>query len=309
MMKYAVTAQNLQKSYGKLQAVAGIDFAIAKGEYFGMLGPNGAGKTTTVAMIYCFLPVDGGFLQVLDMDVHTSARQIKARLGVVPQENNLDEELTVLGNLLVYASYFGIDRETAGRRADAQLDFFELTAKRDVGVEALSGGMKRRLTIARAMMNEPEILVLDEPTTGLDPEARHYIWQHLKALKKNGLTLLLTTHYLEEASQLCDRIIIMDEGRILEEGKPGELVLKHVGTTVLEVGLPQALHEKYLAALKHAIRGYLIIGSTLYLYPAKDMETVLEILRQHPEVDTLTQRPANLEDVFLKLTGRRFGSA
>ncbi|MCR3921536.1 MAG: ATP-binding cassette domain-containing protein [Firmicutes bacterium] len=308
-MELAIEALSLQKRYAEVQAVAGINLQIARGEYFGMLGPNGAGKTTTVAMIYCFLPIEGGELYVLDMDVRKQARAIKARLGVVPQENNLDEELTVLENLLIYASYFGIDRQTATKRALAQLEFFELTAKQHVDVEALSGGMKRRLTIARAMMNEPDILILDEPTTGLDPEARHYIWQHLKQLKKTGLTLLLTTHYLEEASQLCDRIVVLDEGRILEEGQPAALITQHVGATVIEATLPQREHDSLLQTVQALLNGYMVIGETLYLHPGYNITTVLAKVQEHSKVETLTQRPANLEDVFLKLTGRRFGGA
>lgn len=308
-MKYAVWAQQLKKAYGSLEAVAGIDLSIASGEYFGILGPNGAGKTTTVAMIYCFLPLDGGSLQVLEMDVFNNARAVKARIGVVPQENNLDPELTVLENLVVYASYFGIPREAAVVRAREQLEFFGLTAKEAVDVEALSGGMKRRLTIARAMMNKPEILILDEPTTGLDPEARHFIWQHLKSLKKQGLTLILTTHYLEEASQLCDRLVIMDEGRILVEGKPAELVTRFVGQHVLEVGLPQSLHQDLLATVKNLVGSHLVIGDTLYLHPGANMDETATKVREFRGMESLLQRPANLEDVFLKLTGRRFGQS
>lgn len=307
-MHSAVEASNLLKNYGNLRAVDNIDLSIPAGEYFGILGPNGAGKTTTVAMIYCFLPIDGGTLHVLGKNTETESRQIKAQLGVVPQENNLDMELSVLENLVVYASYFGIRGELARTRALEQLDFFGLTAKKDTEVEQLSGGMKRRLTIARAMMNNPSVLILDEPTTGLDPEARHHIWQHLKHLKKQGLTMILTTHYLEEASQLCDRIIVMDEGKILEAGIPAELVVKHVGTQVVEVGLDKEVHSLLLNQLRPHIHSSLSIGDTLYLYPGKHIENALRVTRAFPGIDSLLQRPANLEDVFLKLTGRRFGS-
>jgi lipooligosaccharide transport system ATP-binding protein len=308
-LEYAVLAKQLTKNYGELQAVAGIDLAIPRGEYFGILGPNGAGKTTTVAMIYCFLPVSRGSLQVLGHDTDRDARLIKARLGVVPQENNLDLELTVMENLVVYASYFGIPRQTATQRGQEQLDFFELNAKRDVSVNSLSGGMKRRLTIARAMMNQPDILILDEPTTGLDPEARHYIWQHLKSLKKNGLTLILTTHYLEEASHLCDRLVVMDEGKILEQGAPAELVERIIGPQVLEVTLPQPAHKPLLEILGRHIRGHLAIGETLYLHTDGAGEDILHRVKQATQVEAYLQRPANLEDVFLKLTGRRFAGA
>lgn len=303
----AVEAISLRKNYGPLRAVDDIDFSIEHGEYFGILGPNGAGKTTTVGMVYCFLPVDGGTLTVLGMDTQNSRRAIKSRLGVVPQENNLDLELSVLDNLVVYASYFGIPKKTARDRALEQLEFFGLSAKRDVEVESLSGGMKRRLTIARAMMNKPELLILDEPTTGLDPEARHNIWQHLKNLKKEGLTLILTTHYLEEASRLCDRILIMDEGRILEEGAPFALMDKHIGAQVLEAALDKECHPELIQAAGDQLRGHLTIGETLYLHPAGSMAELARRVRDFPGVERLTERPANLEDVFLKLTGRRFG--
>ncbi|MDW7649894.1 MAG: ABC transporter ATP-binding protein [Bacillota bacterium] len=307
-MENAVEAHNLQKRYGSLTAVDNIDFTIPAGEYFGILGPNGAGKTTTVAMIYCFLPADGGTLHVLGHDTRTHTRRIKAGLGVVPQENNLDLELTVLENLIVYASYYGIRRDVAHTRAREQLDFFGLTTKMNTEVEELSGGMKRRLTIARAMMNKPSVLILDEPTTGLDPEARHHIWQHLKHMKRTGLTLVLTTHYLEEASQLCDRIIIMDEGRILEEGKPADLIKKHIGTQVLEAGIAREEHESLLNTTRPYVRGHLSIGETLYIHPGDHTQKALTAVRHFPGVESLVQRPANLEDVFLKLTGRRFGS-
>jgi lipooligosaccharide transport system ATP-binding protein len=308
IVKYAVEAENLYKAYGDLIAVDHIHFAISNGEYFGILGPNGAGKTTTVAMIYCFLPVDGGVLRVLNFNTLTQPRDIKARLGVVPQENNLDLELTVLENLIIYASYFGIDKAVATKRAMEQLDFFGLSAKKDTEVEKLSGGMKRRLTIARALMNNPDVLILDEPTTGLDPEARHHIWQHLRHLKKSGLTLILTTHYLEEASQLCDRIIIMDEGKILDEGPPRDLVSRHVGVLVYEAGISKENQPALLATLSNQIQSYLSIGDTLYLHPGTNAPQVLQALQNDPLVETLLQRPANLEDVFLKLTGRRFGN-
>lgn len=308
MMDYAVEAKNLYKAYGDLTAVDHVNFTIPNGEYFGILGPNGAGKTTTVAMIYCFMPVDSGILRVLNFDATTQPRDIKARLGVVPQENNLDLELTVLENLIVYASYFGINKAVAAKRAMEQLDFFDLSAKKNTEVEKLSGGMKRRLTIARALMNNPDVLILDEPTTGLDPEARHHIWQHLRHLKKTGLTLILTTHYLEEASQLCDRIIIMDEGKILDEGPPRDLVSRHVGALVYEAGILKENQPALLAVLSKQIQGSLSIGDTLYLHPGENAPEVLRSLQKYPLVETLLQRPANLEDVFLKLTGRRFGN-
>jgi lipooligosaccharide transport system ATP-binding protein len=303
-----VTAHQLKKYFGSLPAVDGINFTISSGECFGILGPNGAGKTTTVAMIYCFLPVGSGKLTVLGKDVRYHSREVKGYLGVVPQENNLDPELTVLGNLLIYASYFGIPRHIALERALKQLDFFGLTVKKDEAVEKLSGGMKRRLTIARGLMNDPDILILDEPTTGLDPEARHYIWQHLKHLKQGGLTVILTTHYLEEASQLCDKLIIMDAGKILEQGAPVALVSRHAGEQTVQVGIPQEYRGQLLDTAGPLPRGHLFIGDTAYLFPGDAVQEVMERISGMPQISYRIQRPANLEDVFLKLTGRGFGS-
>ncbi len=303
-----VGASKLKKFFGSLAAVDSIDFSIEAGQCFGILGPNGAGKTTTVAMIYCFLPISSGTLTVLGQDVKYHARSIKGRLGVVPQENNLDTDLTVLDNLLLYASYFGIPRAQAKKRALAQLEFFGITSKKHEEVEKLSGGMKRRLTITRGLINNPEILILDEPTTGLDPEARHYIWQHLKHLKKNGLTIILTTHYLEEASQLCDNLLIMDNGKILEHGSPQELVAKHAGEQVVQVGIPIKLRDEILTVSGKLQLGHLFIGETAYLFPGDSVEELMVRLNKIPEISYRMQRPANLEDVFLKLTGRGFGS-
>jgi len=299
-----VEAQKLQKKYNGFEAVAGIDFHIHRGECFGILGPNGAGKTTVVAMIYCFNPISGGKLTVLGNDVTVDTRSIKTRLGVVPQENNLDLELTVRENLLVYASYYGIRRSEAHKRAEELLHFFSLSTKADQEVDRISGGMKRRLTIARGLIHTPEILILDEPTTGLDPQSRRLIWEHLRQLKNKGLTLILTTHYLEEASQLCDELIIMDQGIILEQGKPLDLIQKQVGAKVVEVEINLEHSQALVHTLEHLISGYQLAGNTIYLYITEDETEAVKIISSCKHVHTYRLRPSNLEDVFLKLTGR-----
>jgi lipooligosaccharide transport system ATP-binding protein len=233
----AVLGRALRKSYDGRVAVDGVDFEVPAGTCFGFLGPNGAGKTTTMKMIYGLATVDGGELRVLGMNVATQRREVKALLGVVPQETNLDGEFTVLENLLVQASYFGIGREAATERAQRLLEFTQLAERAGDRIEVLSGGMKRRLLIARALINEPEIVVLDEPTTGLDPQARLAVWRALEELQEQGTTLLLTTHYMEEAARLCDRLVIMDLGRIVAEGEPGELMREHGAETLEDVFL------------------------------------------------------------------------
>ncbi len=299
-----VSAERLSKSYGEIQAVKEIDFSIYAGQCFGILGPNGAGKTTTVAMLYCFLPLSGGTLTVLGMDVRHSQREIKKRLGIVPQENNLDQELTVIENLVIYAGYFDIKKKDAQERALELLSFFNLRDKKDVDVEHLSGGMKRRLALARGLINTPDILILDEPTTGLDPEARHMIWQHLRLLKQQGLTIVLTTHYLDEASHLCDHLFIIDQGEIIERGAPKDLVEKHIGRFVLELELPPDKQQQVLEQIEPHINGHQLLGSTLFLYMDDENPPLVGRLQQYPFIFYQLQRPANLEDVFLKLTGR-----
>ncbi len=306
-MEPIVIARDLQKSYGDFQAVKGINFKIYPGQCFGILGPNGAGKTTTVSMLYCFLPITAGRLEVLGMDVNNYPREIKGKLGVVPQDNNLDLELTVLENLLLYASYFDIKKAAAKERALELLAFFNLLEKRDVDVEQLSGGMKRRLALARGLINSPEILILDEPTTGLDPEARHIIWQHLRLLKQQGLTIVLTTHYLEEASQLCDYLFIIDQGKIIAEGSPEVLVEKHIGKHVIELELSEEKHRLILEELNTSIKGHQLLGSTLFLYLYDEGQALVSKLQQYPFISYQLLRPANLEDVFLKLTGKGLG--
>ncbi|NLI13700.1 MAG: ATP-binding cassette domain-containing protein [Peptococcaceae bacterium] len=303
-MEPVVTAKNLVKKYNGKAAVKGINFSVKERECFGILGPNGAGKSSIAKMIYCFSPVTQGDLCILGMGVREKQRSIKEGLGVVPQENNLDTELTVIENLLVYGSFFKIPARTVREKSEEMLEFFELLEYKNEKVDKLSGGMKRRLTIARALINSPQIMILDEPTTGLDPQARHLVWQRLRRLKEQGVTLLLTTHYMDEAEHLCDRLVVIDEGVILEEGRPQELVHKHIGNDVLEIGRGAEIAGEILKVGQHEIKGYKIIGDMLFVYPA-DSQTLIDKLR--PFSDGFSHqmlRHANLEDVFLKLTGK-----
>jgi lipooligosaccharide transport system ATP-binding protein len=299
-----ICAESLVKEYNGKKAVRGIAFNVFKGECFGFLGPNGAGKSTTVRMITCTSPLSGGRLTVLGMDVSASPREIKRRIGVVPQENNLDIDLTVLENLLVYAGFFAIPAVHAKQKSLELLEFFGLQEHAKDKVNNLSGGMKRRLTIARALVNEPEILVLDEPTTGLDPAARHLVWQRLRRLQKGGVTLLITTHYMDEAASLCSRLLIIDEGKVIEEGRPDNLIEKHTGSTVIELGQGAALAEAVAGSLGGFLRGHMVVGDTLYLFPL-DSDAVSRELRRLPHSFSYQMsRQATLEDVFLKLTGK-----
>lgn len=303
-MEPVISARGLVKAYNGKQAVKAIHFQVQPRECFGLLGPNGAGKSSTVKMIYGFSPVTAGTLLVLGLDVGKKAREIKRKLGVVAQDNNLDPDLTVLDNLLVYASFFDISSRQALPRALELLDFFGLSEQQREKVDFLSGGMKRRLTIARALINSPEILLLDEPTTGLDPQARHLVWQRLRRLKDQGVTLLLTTHYMDEAAQLCDRLVIIDQGKILEEGYPQELVTRHVGDQVLEIGRGVETMPEILQAGRGYIIDHRSIGDTLFVYPSNG-QALLEALRPcSGHFSHLSLRHATLEDVFLKLTGR-----
>jgi lipooligosaccharide transport system ATP-binding protein len=301
----AVRARGVSKRFGERTAVAGIDFEVETGICFGFLGPNGAGKTTTMKMVYGLATVDSGELTVLGMDARRERRQIKSRLGVVPQETNLDADLTVRENLLQQARYFGIDSAKAEERAAELLEFSLLADRGDERINGLSGGMKRRLLISRALMGDPELVVLDEPTTGLDPQARLAVWGALDRLRRRGVTLLLTTHYMEEAERLCDRLVIMDEGRIVAEGRPADLVRAHVGREVLELRLDENCDaERLVASLDGQIQGHDRSERTVMLY-ADDAEAVLEQLDHdsYPTESALVRR-ATLEDVFLRLTGR-----
>ena len=291
---------SLRKAYGTLNAVDGISFAVQSGECFGLLGPNGAGKTTTIRMLYGYTPRDAGRLELFGLDIDVHLREIKRRIGICQQEDSLDPDLTVRDNLVGYARYFAISRQEAQRRADELLDFFALQSRAKDKILVLSGGLKRRLMLARALVNQPEFLILDEPTTGLDPQSRQLLWEKLNELKKQGLTILLTTHYMEEAERLCDRLVIVDHGQILVEGKPRELVREHVGHTVLEIADPDQQVRDFLAReacqvedLDRRMLVYLDDGDELFLRLTRDVRT-----------EGCTLRPAGLEDLFLKLTGR-----
>ena len=301
----AVRATAVRKSYGDRVAVDSIAFEVPQGICFGFLGPNGAGKTTTMKMIYGLATIGGGDLRVLGMDGVRERRRIKARLGVVPQETNLDGELTVRENLTVHARYFGLDPAQAERRIDELLGFTMLRERAGDSIWTLSGGMKRRLLVARALVNDPELIVLDEPTTGLDPQARLAVWRALERLRARGVTLLLTTHYMEEAARLCDRLLIMDHGRIVAEGEPAALVREHVGREVLELRLGEGCNaDALLASLDGRLDGYEVTEDALMLY-AEDAEDILRSLdHDRFPTDSALVRHATLEDVFLRLTGR-----
>lgn len=294
-----IVAMDLQKSFQSLMAVNKISFSIKEGEMFGFLGPNGAGKTTTMRMIQCVSPVSGGSLEVLGMDVGTQQSKIKAIMGVVPQENNLDGDFTVYENLIVYSRYFDIPKEEAEKRVEQLLDFVQLGEKKDVMTESLSGGMKRRLVLARSLVNRPKLLILDEPTVGLDPQARHLIWEKLRSLKKQGVTIVLTSHYLDEVEKLCDRLVIMDNGRILVEGSPSGVIEEFIGSDVIEA----ENNPELLECLLEKEANYEIIGDIVHIYPDNAME-LSEYVLMKCSLSKISARPATLEDVFLKLTGR-----
>ena len=295
-----IEAKDLKKSFGSTVAVDGIAFSVQKGEVFGFLGPNGAGKTTTMKMIACVSPKTSGTLTVLGLDPDTAPASIKARLGIVPQETNLDPDFTCFGNLFTYARYFDIPDKVAQKKADELLDFVQLTEKRDVEVEKLSGGMKRRLILARALVNNPDILILDEPTIGLDPQARHLIWEKLRTLQAQGNTIVLTTHYLDEAARLCDRLVIMDNGRILVEGAPADLVRTYGGREIVEVDNTEEV-ESCLKSLQIA---YEVAGDMIQV-ATESSRDIAKILLERCRPEKIITRPATLEDVFLKLTGRK----
>ncbi len=300
-----LAARGLKKSYGEFEAVKGVDFQVYRRECFGFLGPNGAGKTTTMKMIYGAAIPTGGELKVVGLDVRRAEREVKRRIGVVPQENNLDEDLKVKENLIVYGRYFDLPRKLVRKRAAELLEFVQLQDKADAKVEQLSGGMKRRLLIARALINDPDLIVLDEPTTGLDPQARHLVWDKLRELTGEGKTLVLTTHYMDEAAQLCDRLCIMEGGRIVVEGSPRDMISEHVSSEVLEIRAAPNDLEKLRAVVDSAADSVDSIGGAIYVY-TPDAEAVTRRVRESGiPVSNLLHRQASLEDVFLKLTGRR----
>jgi lipooligosaccharide transport system ATP-binding protein len=282
--------------------VDGIDFEVGGGECFGFLGPNGAGKTTTIRMIHAVIPITSGELIVLGCRVDHDPAAVKRRLGVVPQEENLDPDLTPEENLVVFGRYFDLPRTEARRRAADLLEFVELSSRKTSHLDELSGGMKRRLLIARALLNQPELLVLDEPTTGLDPQARHLVWQRLRTLKTQGVTQVLTTHYMDEAAQLCDRVALMDAGRVLRQGRPTDLVRAEVGEEVIEVRGDDALHRAVVATVDGSSIRWEQAGDTLYLFCREGRELLPVLSRLRPP--HLVHRPATLEDLFFKLAGR-----
>jgi lipooligosaccharide transport system ATP-binding protein len=299
-----VRARRLTKRFGGFTAVEAIDFDVRPAEAFGFLGPNGAGKTSTMRMIACSSPITDGELSVIGMDPRTQAREIKARLGVVPQIDNLDQELTVRENLEMYARYFDIPRRIARSRADELLDFVQLSERAGDQVEPLSGGMKRRLTIARALINEPELVILDEPTTGLDPQARHLLWDRLYRLKQRGATLIITTHYMDEAEQLCDRLVVMDKARIVAEGSPRELIDRYSTREVLELRFTDSVTETLDGRLDGLAERSEQLPDRLLLYTDDGERTLDEVHRRQIPVESALVRRSSLEDVFLRLTGR-----
>jgi len=299
-----IEAKQLVKRYGDFTAVNGIDFQVRKGESFGFLGPNGAGKSTTMRIIAATLTRTSGEITILGKDPEKSGPEIKAHLGVVPQADNLDQALTVEENLYIYGRYFGLSKKFLKPKIEELLDFSQLVDKRTVKVDALSGGMKRRLTIARALVSEPEILMLDEPTTGLDPQARHILWDRLFRLKEQGVTLLITTHYMDEAEQLCDRLIVMDKGSIMAEDSPGGLIKKYSTKEVLEVRFGSERNAVVAPQLRELVERIEVLPDRILMY-ADDGEDLLHQLNQkglHP-LTSLVRR-SSLEDVFLRLTGR-----
>jgi len=295
-----IVAEDLRKQFDEFVAVDNVSFTVEEGEVFGFLGPNGAGKTTTMKMIQCVSPKTSGTLTVFGMDVTTHPREIKQLLGVVPQENNLDPDFTVFENLLVYAHYFDLSRAQVETTIAELLDFVQLQEKRDKPIEQLSGGMKRRLILARALINAPRLLILDEPTIGLDPQARHLIWDKIKALKAQGITVVLTTHYMDEAARLCDRLVIMDFGRILVDGKPDALVREYIGTDIVEA----EYNPRVIACLNRTGAKYDVWGNTVQVYTAHPQDVIAALLTDCG-LSTITARAATLEDVFLKLTGKK----
>lgn len=299
-----IEAKHLVKRFGSFTAVDGIDVRVERGEAFGFLGPNGAGKSSTMRMIGCVSPPTDGTLTVLGMDVRTHGRDIRSRLGVVPQLDNLDEELTVQENLEVYGRYFGLPRSVVRDRAARLLEFVQLADRANQRVEPLSGGMKRRLTIARSLVNEPELLLLDEPTTGLDPQARHVVWERLYRLKASGVTLVLTTHYMDEAEQLCDRLVVMDQGRIAAEGSPRELIERYSTREVVEVRPVGEAHEAIVDVVEPLAERVDVLPDRVLAY-AHDGDHVAEAVTaaSAPAASMLVRR-STLEDVFLHLTGR-----
>ncbi len=299
-----IHARGLTKRFGELTAVDGIDFDVAPGESFGFLGPNGAGKTSAMRMIGCVSPISGGTLRVLGLDPATDGPRIRSRLGVVPQQDTLDTELTVRENLLIYGRYFGLSRAECAKRADELLDFAQLTERANDQVEHMSGGMKRRLTIARSLINEPDLMLLDEPTTGLDPQARHLLWDRLYRLKQRGVTLVLTTHYMDEAEQLCDRLVVMDKAKIVAEGSPRELISQYSTREVTELRFAPGVQETLDGQLDGLAERVERLPDRVLLYADDGEAAVAAAHARGLKPETVLVRRSSLEDVFLRLTGR-----
>jgi lipooligosaccharide transport system ATP-binding protein len=299
-----VSAKDLTKRFGSLVAVDSIDFEVQAGESFGFLGPNGAGKSSTMRMIGAVSPVTSGHLRVLGMDPTTQGPEIRGRLGVVPQEENLDHELSVYENLLIYGRYFGLPRAVIDERVDELLEFAQLEDRRHSKVEPLSGGMKRRLIIARALVNQPDVLILDEPTVGLDPQARHLLWDRLYRLKRQGVTLLITTHYMDEAEQLCDRLVIMDKGRIVAEGSPRELIDRYSTREVLELRFAAGDQSAVVGKLYGLAQRIEVLPDRVLLYSDDADHTAAWAAERGVTAESAVTRRSTLEDVFLHLTGR-----
>ncbi|MGZ9160709.1 MAG: ABC transporter ATP-binding protein [Candidatus Limnocylindrales bacterium] len=299
-----IHARGLTKRFGGLTAVDAIDFDVAPGESFGFLGPNGAGKTSTMRMIGCVSPLSGGTLRILGMDPIADGPRIRARLGVVPQQDTLDTELTVRENLLIYGRYFNLSRAECAKRADDLLDFAQLTERAGDKVEHMSGGMKRRLTIARSLINEPDVLLLDEPTTGLDPQARHLLWDRLYRLKQRGVTLVLTTHYMDEAEQLCDRLVVMDKAKIVAGGSPRSLIEQYSTREVTELRFKPGVQETLDGQLDGLAERIERLPDRVLLYADDGEATVAAAHARGLEPETVLVRRSSLEDVFLRLTGR-----
>ena len=299
-----MTARGLTKRFGTFTAVDAVDFDIEAGESFGFLGPNGAGKTSTMRMISCTSPVTDGTLRVLGLDPAREGPAIRRRIGLVPQEDTLDLQLTVLDNLVVYGRYFDLSRKVILERAWRLLEFIQLAERAHERVEPLSGGMKRRLTIARSLVSEPDLLILDEPTTGLDPQARHLVWDRLYRLKQQGVTLVVTTHYMDEAEQLCDRLVIMDDGRIVAEGPPHELIARYSTREVVELRFTTGDYEAVAARLDGVAQRHEVLPDRLLLYTDDGEGLVEDVRRSGLEPERTLVRRSSLEDVFLSLTGR-----
>ncbi|HMD46808.1 MAG TPA: ABC transporter ATP-binding protein [Acidimicrobiales bacterium] len=299
-----VYATGLVKRFGDFVAVDHVNFEIAAGEAFGFLGPNGAGKTSTMRMISCMSPVSEGTLRVLGLDPASDGPKIRSRIGLVPQEDTLDLELTVLDNLMIYGRYFDLPKKVIRERADRLLDFAQLTERAHDKVEPLSGGMKRRLTIARSLVSEPDLLILDEPTTGLDPQARHLLWDRLYRLKQDGVTLVITTHYMDEAEQLCDRLVVMDHGTFAAEGTPRRLIEQYSTKEVVELRFRSGEHDLHAERLAGVADRVEVLPDRLLLYTTDGDATLAEVHRLGFTPESALVRRSTLEDVFLRLTGR-----